>query len=152
MGLLTNDMFRAHRAARQKDEVTMEYAISKKDSPRWAPVPSKPNVTHIGYDMATKKCTAHAPRLLHLPPQLHLTVAAVAVRPDSQIEKWVEELGPKLGGTTKLAEVVRDDKGGPKKIIIKSIGIPRDKLSYTAVTGSNLRAPARPSLCARRVA
>ena len=74
--------------------MTTEYAISKKDSPRWAPVPSKPNVTHIGYDMATKKCTAHAPQLLHLPPQLHLTVA-VAVRPDSQIEKWVEELGPK---------------------------------------------------------
>ena len=48
-----------------------------------------------------------------------MTVATVAVRPDSQIEKWVEELGPKLGGTTKLAEVVRDDKGGPKKIIIK---------------------------------
>ena len=83
------------------------------------------------------------PRLLHLPPQLHLTVAAIAVRPDSEIEKWVEELGPKLGGTTKLAEVVRDDKGGPKKIIIKSIGIPRDKLSYTSITGINLRAPAR---------
>ena len=57
-GLLTNDMFRAHRAARQKDEVTTEYAISKKDSARWAPVPSKPNVTYIGYDPATKKCTA----------------------------------------------------------------------------------------------
>ena len=56
--LLTNDMFRAHRAARQKDEVTTEYAISKKDSARWAPVPSKPNVTYIGYDLATKKCTA----------------------------------------------------------------------------------------------
>ena len=55
---LTNDMFRAHKAAHKKDEVTTEYAISKNGSARWAPVPSKPNVTHIGYDLATKKCTA----------------------------------------------------------------------------------------------